>query len=125
MTRPMRSLTELNADIAENEKRRRLTRRIDRLIAKWSPVLGVHVSEWKIQKMKTYWGSANERDRKITFNLTLADMPPAFVEATVVHELVHFLTDGHDAKFYRLMDRYVPGWRRLHARYSEKLTRDS
>ena len=75
--------------------------------------------------MRTYWASVNEADGRITFALKLAEMSPAFVEVTVVHELVHFLTDGHDAQFHELMDRHVPNWRRLHARYAEPLTQHS
>jgi predicted metal-dependent hydrolase len=39
----------------------------------------------------------------------------------VVHELLHLLMDdpvgsGHDVRFYKLLDRYLPTWRRRHAR---------
>jgi predicted metal-dependent hydrolase len=46
-------------------------------------------------------------------------MPPAFVEVILVHELVHQLTNGHDPAFFELMDRHLPGWRRIHARYDK------
>jgi predicted metal-dependent hydrolase len=121
----MASRSKLNQDIAEHQRLLRLSDRIRRLVAKWEPILGVHVKEAHHQPLKMYWASANERAKKITFNSKLVDMPSAFVEATVVHEMVHFLTDGHDQKFYDLMDRHVPNWRRLHAKYAEPLTRDS
>lgn len=101
--------------------RDRLRDNIQLLIDKWEPILGVDVREWKIAPMKTYWASVDERARKITFNLKLADKPPAFLEVIVVHELVHFLTDGHDRKFYALMNRHVPNWVQLHAKYAEPL----
>lgn len=123
--RPLRSPTQLGSDIAECDGRRRLAARLKRLLDKWEPILGVHIAQWKIQDMKTYWASVNEGRSKITFNTKLADMSPAFLEATVVHELVHLLTDGHDARFYELMDRHVPGWRKLHAKYAEPMTRHS
>ena len=121
----MKSVFQLDRDVSEHRDREQLRTRIQRLIAKWEPILGVHVREWNIKPMKTYWASANEDAGKITFNLKLADMSPAFLNATVVHEMVHFLTDGHDQRFYALMDRHVPNWRRLHERYSEPLTRHS
>jgi predicted metal-dependent hydrolase len=96
---------------------------IQLLVDKWEPILGVRVQAWDIKPMKTYWASVNEHEGKITFNLKLADKPHTFLEVIVVHELVHFLTDGHDRRFYELMDRHVPNWRRLHARYAEPLMR--
>jgi len=122
---PLRSSAQITSDIAECDARRRLAARIQRLLNKWEPILGVHVNEWRIQEMKLYWASINERERRITFNLKLLDMSPAFQEVTVVHELVHLLTDGHDARFFELMDKHVPNWRKLHAKYAEPMARHS
>ena len=119
-----KSVFQIRREIVEHQDRGRLSSRIQRLIKKWEPRLGVHVREWGLRKMKTYWASVNEHDGRITFNTKLADMSPAFLEVTVVHELVHLLTQGHDRRFYELMDRHVPNWRRLHAKYEEPLTRD-
>ena len=121
----MKSLTEINSDIAECAKHRQLAATIGRIVNKFAPALGVTVHEWKIQEMKMYWASVNTREGKITFNLKLLDMPPAFIKATVIHELVHFLTDGHDAKFHELMDRHAPGWRKLHDQFAEEMTQYS
>ena len=40
-------------------------------------------------------------------------------------ELVYQVTDGHDARFYELMDRHLPGWRKMQAWIEEPLTRYS
>ena len=111
--------------LVEQQQLERLSKRIRRLLAKWEPILGVRVKEAHLQPMKMYWASANSREHRITFNTKLLDMSPAFLEVTVVHEMVHFLTKGHDQRFFELMDRHVPNCRRLHARYAEPLTRDS
>lgn len=121
MTSPWR----LKRDIDDAEARQRLHARLARLLRKWEPVLGVHLNEWGIRKMKTYWASTDSENCRITFAEKLGEMSPAFVEVTVVHELVHCRTDGHDAEFYRLMDKHVPNWRRLHAKYNEPLTQHS
>jgi predicted metal-dependent hydrolase len=123
----------LLTDLGEAEERRGLRRRIQRLLDKWQPVLGVHLDDWDLRKMKRYWGSSRRagcdaiacQDGHITFNTELAKLPPRYVEYIVVHELVHHLTDGHDAKFYELMDRHVPGWRAMQARIEEPLRRYS
>lgn len=112
-------------DLGESKERRGLHGRIQRLLDKWQPKLGVTISSWDLREMKNYWGSANNSTGHIIFNSELAQLPPRYVEYIVVHELVHQLTDGHDAKFYKLMDEHLPGWRRLQARIEEPLKRYS
>jgi predicted metal-dependent hydrolase len=120
-------------DLDQSEERRRLRKRIQRLLDKWQPILGVQIGDWDLREMKMYWGSSRRagcdafvcRDGHITFNTQLAQLPPRYLEYMVVHELVHQLTDGHDAKFYKLMDDNLPGWRRMQARIEEPLKRYS
>lgn len=119
MAIPMKSKNLLKS--TQKKDRDSLRTRLQILIDLWEPTLGVNVRAWDIKKLKTYWASVNESERLITFNEKLADMPDAFVEVIVVHELVHLLTDGHDKKFYTLMDRHVPNWVRLHAKYADPL----
>ena len=110
-----------------------LRKRLQRLIDKWQPRLGIHVDKWNLRKMKKYWGSSRRpgcdafacREGHITFNTEMAKLPERHQEYLVVHELVHQVTDGHDAKFYRLMDRHLPGWREMQAQIEEPLTRYS
>ena len=120
----MKWVTLLN-DLGESKDRKRLHGRIQRLLDKWQPILGVTLRDWDLRKMKTYWGSSSRATGHITFNTELAKLPPRYVEYLVVHELVHQLTDGHDARFYKLMDEHLPGWRRLQARIEEPLHRYS
>ena len=120
-------------DLDESKERTRLRARIQRLLDKWQPILGVTLGDWDIRPMKRYWGSSRKagcdtfacRDGHITFNSDMAKLPPRYVEYLVVHELVHHLTDGHDKKFYVLMDKHVPGWRKMQAKIEEPLTRYS
>jgi hypothetical protein len=115
----------LLADLDESTAREKLRKRIQRLLDKWQPMLGVTIDNWDMRKMKTYWGSSNTETRHILFNTELAKLPPRYQEYIVVHELVHHLTDGHDARFYQLLDRHLPGWRAMQARIEEPLTQYS
>lgn len=115
----------LLADLNESKDHNRLKRRIQRLIDKWQPILGVQVADWDMRKMKTYWGSTNRATRHILFNTEIAKLPPRYQEYVVVHELVHLLTDGHDERFYELMDKNVPGWRKMQSCIEEPLTQYS
>ncbi len=81
------------------------------LLEKWQPVLNVHVTTWHIKRMKTKWGSCNIRDQRIWLNLELAKRPAPCLEYVVVHEMVHLLERYHNARFYGLMDQFLPHWR--------------
>ena len=115
----------LKADLDESLERKRLHERIQRLFEKWQPLLGVQINGWDVRPGKRYWGTSNKETAHITFNTELAKLPPRYIEYIVVHELMHHRTDGHDPNFYRLMDRYLPGWRRMNAEIEEPLQRYS
>jgi predicted metal-dependent hydrolase len=83
---------------------------ISKLIALWTPRLGVTVERYFVQQMKTRWGSCNTRAGTIRLNTELAKKPPECLEYIVVHELVHLLEPTHNARFVSLMDRAMPDW---------------
>jgi predicted metal-dependent hydrolase len=113
---------QLSREIAEHVNGGGIHARVQRLIDKWQPKIGVRVADWQLKKMGRYWGSADKETRTIWINPDLGRLPPAYLEYVVVHELVHLLTNGHDRLFYELMDRHLPRWRRLQARIEEPLT---
>jgi predicted metal-dependent hydrolase len=112
-------------DLGESKDRKLLHDRIQRLLDKWQPILGVTLRDWDLRKMKLYWGSSNRATGHITFNTELATLPKRYLEYIVVHELAHHLTDGHDGRFYKIMDEHLPGWRRMQSRIEEPLRRYS
>jgi hypothetical protein len=81
------------------------------LIAKWEPILGVHVAEWGVKQMQTRWGTCNIQARRIWLNLELIKKPELCLEYVVVHELVHLLERKHNDRFAALMDQAMPQWR--------------
>lgn len=91
--------------------RQELKQRIPGLLNKWLPILGVTLNDWRIQKMKTKWGSCNIENKRILLNLELAKKPPECLEYILVHELVHLLERKHSDRFVGYMDQYLPNWR--------------
>lgn len=91
--------------------REQLGELIPPLIRRYQKRMGVRVAEWRIRSMKTRWGSCNTRARRIWINLELARFDPQCLEYIVVHEMVHLLEHGHNARFYAFMDRFMPDWR--------------
>jgi hypothetical protein len=91
--------------------RQRLREQVAGLIARWEPVLGVRVADWRIRKMKTRWGSCNAAAGRIWLNLELAKKRVNCTEYVLVHEMVHLLERRHDERFRGHMDRFLPQWR--------------
>jgi predicted metal-dependent hydrolase len=81
------------------------------LLDVWEPRLAVHAERVYVRRMKTRWGSCNCQAHTIRLNTELAKKPPECLEYVVVHELVHLLEPTHSARFYSLMDQFIPNWR--------------
>ena len=93
--------------------RKELKTLIPPLIKKWEDIIGIHVDNWGVKKMKTKWGTCNTRDRRIWINLELAKKPIHCVEYIIVHEMVHLLERKHNERFVDYMDKFLPRWRTL------------
>lgn len=96
--------------VLEKYYREHLTIELEKLIEKWKNVIGVNIDSWKIQKMKTKWGSCNIEDKRLLFNLELAKVPVECIEYIVVHEMIHLQERHHNDNFKALMDKYISDW---------------
>jgi predicted metal-dependent hydrolase len=85
------------------------------IVARWEQVLGQTVARVSVRHMTTRWGSCTPRTRRIRLSSELAKKPPECLEYVVVHELVHLLEASHNRRFVRLMDQFLPDWRRHRA----------
>lgn len=88
---------------------------VRQMITKWEPKLGVSVSGYFLQRMKTKWGSCNHRARHIRLNTELVKKPKDLVEYVVVHEMLHLVEPTHSERFTRLLDKHYPSWREARA----------
>nr|QFZ91000.1 M48 family peptidase [Synechococcus elongatus PCC 11802] len=109
-TRPTDSLADRDRCL-QQWYRQHLQTQIPPLLDRWQPQLNVAVSEWRIKRMKTLWGSCNICDRRIWLNLELAKYPLHCLESVLVHELVHLLERNHTPRFYQMLDHFLPTWR--------------
>lgn len=91
--------------------RRQLHDQVQPLLTEWEPVIGEEVSEVRIKKMKTLWGSCNIEAKRIWLNLELAKKPTSCLAYILVHEMIHLIERGHNDRFRDLMEKHMPGWR--------------
>jgi hypothetical protein len=109
-------------DAQELEYRKRMLKEeVERLVAKWEPVMDVKVSGITIRQMKTRWGSCNVKTHHININLALWDKPKACLEYVVVHEMTHILEPSHNAVFWSYMTRFYPDWKQVRSYLREQV----
>jgi len=89
------------------------------LIRKWETKLGVKVSGYFLQRMKTKWGGCNHRAANIRLNTELAKKPKDLLEYVVLHEMVHLIEPKHSERFLTLMTQHYPAWREARAELNE------
>lgn len=91
--------------------RRELRKLIAPMLVKWEACVGKPVSEVRIKRMKTRWGSCNADAGRIWLNLELIKKPVACLEYVLVHEMVHLHERHHNDRFLKRMDALMPTWR--------------
>jgi len=89
------------------------------LIERWQEVVGVQLDAWGIKRMKTRWGTCNQKAGRIWLNLELAKKPENCLDFIIVHEMTHFFEKKHNDRFKVYMDKFLPRWRQ----YKEELNR--
>lgn len=89
------------------------------LIEKWESNLGVKVSGYFLQRMKTKWGGCNHRAGNIRLNTELVKKPKDLLEYVVVHEMLHLIEPKHSERFVTLLDRHYPTWREARVELNE------
>lgn len=76
---------------------------------------GIETPQFKIQIMKRRWGSCSKKSN-ITLNTELIKVPGSCIDYVITHELCHLLSSRHDAKFYRVLSKFMPDWEQRKAR---------
>lgn len=66
---------------------------------------------WRHKFMTSKWGSCSSKGT-MHLNTHLVKVPQASIDMVVLHELCHFKELNHGPKFYELMDRYMPDWKK-------------
>lgn len=104
--------------------RREVQLALPMLFAHWEERIGVRARSVHVRRMTSRWGTCNPRTGAIRISSELATRPREYLEYVVVHELVHLLEPSHNARFYALMDRFLPGWRAIRARLNGRDSND-
>jgi len=106
-------------EVIEEWHRELLHQAVPALIEKWGAKLGVKVSGYFLQRMKTKWGGCNHRAGNIRLNTELVKKPKDLLEYVVVHEMLHLVEPTHSERFVELLEQHYPTWREARAELNE------
>ena len=72
--------------------------------------LGVAYPDLLIRVMRSRWGSTSPAGR-VSLNVKLIQVPKAYIDYVVFHELCHLKEPNHSPRYFELLDRVLPDWR--------------
>ena len=85
---------------------------IEKLLERWQPRMQVKCNGFEIKKVKSKWGWCNTKSGVLGFNLMLLFQNKDAIEYVVVHELAHLFERGHNKKFYAIVSRFLPDYKK-------------
>ena len=89
-----------------------LKNRILTFVRKYEILMGTYVGNITIRNMKSLWGSCTFTTHDIRFNAKLFYMSDYFLEYIVVHEMAHIFVHNHSKKFYDIVSKYLPDYKK-------------
>ncbi|MGA1931198.1 M48 family metallopeptidase [Arcobacter sp. YIC-464] len=84
------------------------------LVDKHSKRMNLFPTSIKYRKNKNTWGSCNYKNG-LNFNTMLCKFPLEVMEYVVIHELAHIKHKNHSKKFWDLVLKYCPDYKRREA----------
>lgn len=106
-------------EVMDEWRRALMHQAVPALIEKWEAKLGVKVSGYFLQRMKTKWGGCNHQAGNIRLNTELTKKPKDLLEYVVVHEMLHLVEPTHNERFVTLLEQHYPTWREARAELNE------
>lgn len=105
--------------LTENYLKDELSQVLDECLIKWENLTGFKAKGYTIRKTHSRWGSCNCVSGKLNFSLFLANAPIKCVSYVVLHEVCHLRYADHGAGFKRMLDNFMPEWRKIRKELNE------
>lgn len=67
----------------------------------------------RIRIMKTRWGVCNIKSKTVTLNSKLIEYNLEALDYVIVHELSHLIHFNHSTNFWKLVEKYIPNYRKI------------
>lgn len=96
---------------AENLYRRYAKTILTQKVEYFSKIMNCSPSSVKINGARTRWGSCSGKNA-LNFSWTLITADEDAVDYVVVHELAHTIEHNHSARFWAIVEKYIPDYKR-------------
>lgn len=83
----------------------------ERKIKEFSSIMGIRYGRLSIRSQKTRWGSCS-RSGTICLNWKLVLVPEPVIDYVVIHEIAHIKEMNHSQRFWQLVSRYCPDYKK-------------
>lgn len=80
-------------------------------VSEWAKKMGVYPTAVRFTSAKTRWGSCSPKN-SVSFSVRLMKKPPEAIEYVIVHELAHITEHNHSARFWNIVARYMPDYKK-------------
>ncbi len=80
----------------------------------YAAMLGRRATAVSLRDTRSRWGSCSARGR-LSFSWRLAMAPPEVLDYVAAHEAAHLVEMSHGARYWELVERILPGYRRHRA----------
>ena len=90
-----------------------LKEEVARLLPEWEMKTGLYCNSWRTKQMKTRWGTCNTTQKRVWFNVQLAEKPKECLEYVILHELAQLKVSNHGMAFRAIMDKHMPQWQEV------------
>ncbi len=77
----------------------------------WAEIMDLQPSYVHITKAEKRYGSCNAK-KGICFSYRVMAYPPEVIDYVIIHELAHIKHLDHSAAFYKLVEKYMPDYRK-------------
>jgi len=67
-----------------------------------------------VRLYKSIWGSHRLNTKTISFNIRLIHYSDEVIDSIVIHELAHHFEANHQKKFYYIVKKYCPNYKKHH-----------
>jgi len=85
---------------------------------------GIPLPTIQIRTMKARWGSCLRDKNEIMLNYELIKAPKFCIDYVILHELIHFTHENHNADFYNFLTMLMPDWKERKAILDEEVVRN-
>lgn len=91
-----------------------LHQKIPSLQDKWQAIVKQNVTDVRVKKMHTRWGTCNTKARRIWLSAYLPAYPYECTEYVFVHELCHLHHANHSQAFWACLQKAMPDYQIWH-----------